>query len=134
MNSLCRDIEDSNVSPVQTNFGEKLHAHQYIYMKSIRKMYASFIKSNNEYVSMSTFYRLKPFYVVPPTTHETESCGCIRCMNPHLIYNAIKRHANCADDFPNSLTEYLTQNFSCKKNASINYHDIKCINGSCPNQ
>ena len=72
--------------------------------------------------------------MVPPTTCETESCGCIRCMNPHLIYNAIKRHANCADDFPNSLTEYLTQNFSCKKNASINYHDIKCINGSCSNQ
>ena len=56
VNSLCRDIEDSNVSPVQTKFGEKLQAHRYIYMKSICKMYTSFIKSNNKYVSMSTFY------------------------------------------------------------------------------
>ena len=82
-------------------------------MKSLRTIHSNFIKTNPS-ISISTFYRLKPFYVVEPTLHETESCGCIKCMNPHNVYNTVKGH-DSQNDYPSSLTEYLTRNFKWKK-------------------
>ena len=43
-------------------------------MKSLHSIHSNFIKTNLS-ISISTFYRLKPFYVVQPTLCETETPG-----------------------------------------------------------
>ena len=41
---------------------------------------------------MSSIYRLEPFYILSPNLRETETCHCIKCMNPHSIYNTIRKN------------------------------------------
>ena len=60
---LCKSIVDPNVSVIETKFGQKFQSHRYIYKKILRTMHSNFIKTNPS-ISISTFYRLKPFYVV----------------------------------------------------------------------
>ena len=100
---LCKSIADLNVSIIETKFGHKFQPHRYIYMKSLRTMHSNFIKTNLS-ISISTLYRLKPFDVVQQTLGETETCGCIKCMNLHHVYNTIKKH-DSQNDYPSSLTE-----------------------------
>ena len=117
---------------VETKFGPKLQANRYVYTKSTRKLYNSYLKEH-DFVSYASFLRLKPFYIMPPSNREMESCCCIYCLNPHGLYNAIKKSCGKEDKFPDSLTEYLTQNFKCEKD-SQNFHKIDCISGACGNQ
>ena len=52
-------------------------------MKNLCTMHSNVLKSN-PFISISIFYRWKPFYVVQPSLGKTETCGCIKCMNPIL--------------------------------------------------
>ena len=40
----------------------------------------------------SLFYKYKPFYVIPPTEREQESCLCIRCQNSHLLLKGVNSY------------------------------------------
>ena len=82
---------------------------------------------------MSSFYRLKPFYVLSPCPQETESCGSVKRMNPHITYNTIRRH-DSETYYPVSLSEHLTKCFVCDKVTKVNYYNVKCITGSCENE
>ena len=84
---------------------------------------------------MNTFVRLKPFYIGPVTNQEMESCKCINCLNPHNIYDAIKRllTKNKLRKLPSSLTEYLCHDMVCDKSKEINMHHLECIEGKCKN-
>ena len=57
-----------------------------------------------------------------------EACLCNKCLNPHALYNCIRKHLN---DLPLSLTEYLTSNFECDDETDISYPHLKCIDGNC---
>ena len=81
-------------------------------------------------VTMTTFVRLKPFYIGPVTNQGMESCKCINCLNPHNIYDAIK---NKLRKLPSSLTEYLCHDMVCDKSKEINMHHLECIEGKRKN-
>ena len=74
---------------VETKFGPKLHGHRHIHTKSLHQLYKDVVKKH-EFLSMSSFYRLKPFYILSPSLRETQTCGSIKCMNPHSIYSTIR--------------------------------------------
>ena len=70
----------------------------------------------------------KPFYVAPASEREMEACVCIKCLNPHTIYDALRKHLV---GLPYSLTEYLTDSFKCPQDTDIGYPKIDCIKGIC---
>ena len=115
-----------------TKGGLKLKAQKYIYSRSVREMFSNFRKSHpNCIVSMSLYYRCKPFYVCPPTEREMEGCLCIKCLNPHSLYASLKK---CVKDLPMSLSEYLCEGFECGKDYDINFPKLDCIYGKCQNK
>ena len=62
-------------------------ATKKIYNESIRKLHQTFNKSHPEEnpVSLTTFFNLKPFYCYKPSEREKQSCLCINCLNPLLF-------------------------------------------------
>ena len=50
--------------------------------KTIRKMHTDFVASRDSIqCSLSTFFRYKPFYIIPSSEREKESWLCIKCQN-----------------------------------------------------
>ena len=136
IHKLVRDIEDSNIEQFRNEKGkEKLKGHRHIYTKSLKALYEQFTLETGEEISMSSFYMLRPFYVMPPSIREMESCTCITCVNPHYLYKSYKKVIKkiTKKRLPNSLTDFLTQNFQCTKDHGIDYWDIECINSTCKN-
>ena len=59
---------------------------------------------------MSVFYNLKPFYCLPPSEKEKQSCLCINCLNPHALLKSINGYRSSKKLAPHkSLTAYLKQ-------------------------
>ena len=124
-------MTDENISEAKTKQGLRLMAQKRIYSSDIIALHNSFCKLHPSIqASITTYFRCKPFYILPATDREMEGCGCIKCLNPHLLYNAIKRHI---DGLPHSLTNYFSDLFSCSFDHDINYPSLQCINGTCEN-
>ena len=62
-----------------------------IYTESVRKLHLSF-NEKHTLVSLSLFFRYKPYYCVRPTEKEKSSCLCINCLNPHLLLQSINNY------------------------------------------
>ena len=43
-------------------------------------------------VSLTMFFKFKPFYCVLPSEKEKQSCVCINCQNPDLLLQVINRY------------------------------------------
>ena len=39
--------------------------------------------------SYSLLYKYKPFYIIPPTEREQQSCLCTKCQNSHLVFKGV---------------------------------------------
>ena len=82
-----------------------------IYSQHIKLMYQNFLKENPDAkASPSLYYRCKHFYISPANIREMEGCLCAKCLNPHSLYDCLRKHIN---NFPLSLTQYLTEGFEC---------------------
>ena len=107
----------------------KYQAHRHIYTKSVRKLHKAFLKEHPlHYVSRGLFHTLKPFYIGPATANEMLSCVCIKCQNAHGLYAPIQKSS---DEFPDSLTEFLTETICCEKDENLNFNTLQCIRGTC---
>ena len=137
LHRLTRDIDDYNVKKFTTEKGkEKLKGHKHIYTKSVKGLHEEFTLKTGDSISLSSFYLLKPFYVLAPSIHEMESCTCINCVNPHYLYKSYKKVTKklTGKVLPNSLTDFLTQNFKCSMNNEFDYWNSECIKGTCKNK
>ena len=78
--------------------------------QSIRKLHDSFSKSSTTPVSLSMFFKYKPYYCVRPTKKEKQRCLCISCLNPHLLLKSINIYRK-SKSLPShsSLTGYVNQ-------------------------
>ena len=124
------DIEDPNISSVETKRGLKLQAHKRITSKAYLRLHEDFKKLYNSSISYGSF-NLKPFYISKPTEKETEMCLCSKCLNPHSLYKAIKTTVDT--DLPHSLSEYLCKSIVCPKDPETNFYSRECILGQCKN-
>ena len=125
------DLSDSNVESFEAKGGKKLKAQRHVYSLSVQELYMNFCNAHPELkCSSSLFWRSKPFYIGPATDREMECCLCSKCLNPHSLYNSLRRNIK---DLPISLTEYLTTMFLCGKNRDLNFFKEECINGTCAN-
>ncbi len=87
----------------------RLCGTKMIYVESIRKLCVRFNKDHTP-VSITTFFKNKPFYCVVPTEKEKQSCVCINCQNPHLLLKAVNRYrATRKMEVHKSLTTYIGQ-------------------------
>ena len=85
-------------------------ASKKIYTESIRKLHEEFNETKSAKVSLSVFYNLKPFYRLPPSEKEKQSCLCINCLNPHVLLKPINGYRSSKKLVPHkSLTAYLKQ-------------------------
>ena len=128
------DLEkDPNITECNAKGGGKrLKAQKYIYSLTLNQLYEKFTKEHPEVKSSrSMFYRSKPFYIFPATPREMEGCLCQNCLNPHVLYQTLRKNMS---HLPLSLSEYLATFISCQKDKDINFHTLECINGSCENQ
>ena len=60
-------------------------ASKRIYTDSVRKLLQRFNETQEKPISLSTFFKLKPFYCLKPSEKEKQSCLCLNCLNPHVI-------------------------------------------------
>ena len=125
------DIEDPNISSVETKRGLKLQAHKRITSKAYLRLHEDFKKLYTSSISYGSFINLKPFYISKPTEKETEMCLCSKCLNPHSLYKAIKTTVDT--DLPHSLSEYLCKSIVCPKDPETNFYSRECILGQCKN-
>ena len=128
MRYLCQDIPDDDISSVPTKQGIKFEGHCHIYTKPVRNLHACFI-SENSYISYVSFLALKPFYIFPPTEKEKESCMCPTGLNIHVIYDVLRKNVK----LPSSLSQFLTADFNCEVDSTINYHRLDCLSSECGN-
>ena len=106
-----KDIVDTNLREdvVQLKNGTKVRftAIKMIYVESIRKLKNDF-SSKHVPVSLTTFFKFKPFYCILPSEKEKQSCVCINCQNLHLLLKAVNRYRTSKNLNPHeSLTKYL---------------------------
>lgn len=131
MPKIVKDVlkYDDEISIVETKRGKKYQAHRHVYTAPIRKLFHDFSNTGIN-ISIGSFLKLKPFYILPPTTREMASCLCIKCVNIHLIYDGIRTHKR---DLPPSLTQYLTSTMKCSLDEKIDFVQLDCIHGKCKN-
>ena len=81
-----------------------------VYTHSIRKLHDPFNKSSTTPVSLSMFFKCKPYYCVRPTERKKQSCLCIICLNSHLLLKSINIYRK-SKILPShhSLTGYINQ-------------------------
>ena len=102
-----------------------MKAQQHIYSSTVQGLYLDFCSKHPQLkCSSSLFWRCKPFYVGPATDRECEGCLCSKCLNPHCLYNTIRRYIK---DLPISLTEYLTTLFMCTKDRNWNFPKMELV-------
>ena len=127
-----KDLQDVNLKTIiGKNSSEKLQAHRKLASKPYRALHKLYCEIYDA-ISFSSFVRCKPFYITPPTSTEMEMCLCSKCLNPHCLYQAIRKE--CKElNLPSSLSEFLCQDIKCVKDNKINYYYISCIQELCPN-
>ena len=131
LSNHIKDLIDPKISEIRTKQGVKLKAQRRIYSGDVRSLYSSFAKAHPDVKgSVTTFYRCRPYYISPATDREMEGCMCAKCLNPHELYKVARRHLA---DLPCSLTDYLSDDFSCSLDNDLNFPTIECIKGTCKN-
>ena len=107
-----KEIVDSNLMEkvVQLKKGRTkimYLANKMTYVESIRKLWKEF-NATHVSVSLTTFFKFKPFYCALPSEKEKQSCVCINCLNPHLPLQAVNRYRKSKHlDGHESLTKVL---------------------------
>lgn len=106
-------INDTNLieKTVQLKNGSKVvfTSPRMVYTESARKLHVTFNEKHTP-VSLSLFFRYKPYYCVRPSEKEKSSCLCKTCLNPHLYLKSINiyRKSKSLSSHP-SLTEYINR-------------------------
>ena len=126
------DLEDDNISLINTKRGEKKQAHKHVTTKCYKTLHSDYQQIYGSQIPYGSFINLKPFYVSRPTNEGTEICLCSKCLNPHCLYKAIQTNVNT--DLPTSLSDYLCRNFECDRESETNFFHIDCILGKCQNK
>ena len=110
-----KEITDDNVREEEKTCkkGSKVKmivATKTIYTDSIRTLHKRFNEDQGHPISLSAFFKYKPFYVLKPSEKEKQSCLCIYCLNPHVILKAINTfRISCKLAPHDSLTGYLKE-------------------------
>ena len=84
------DLEDDNISLINTKRGEKKQAHKRVTTKCYKTLHSYYTQIYGSEISCGSFINLNPFYVSRPIDKETEMCLCSKCLNPHCLHKAIK--------------------------------------------
>ena len=81
-----------------------------IYTDSVRILQKCFNEDQEHPISLTAFFKYKPFYVLKPSEKEKQSCLCIYCLNRHVILKAINTFRISHKLAPrDSLTGYLKE-------------------------
>ena len=89
-----KEITDDNVREEEKTRkkGSKVKmivARKRIYTDSVRTLQKRFNGDQEHPISLTPFFKCKPFYVLKPREKEKQGCLCIYCLNPHVILKAI---------------------------------------------
>lgn len=90
-------LKDENSALTPNNKGgfktfKGLKEKKRIMMKKISQIFLEFKEKNpSEKIGLTTFWKMKPFYVVPAKYSDRDTCACQRCENFELRFQAAKR-------------------------------------------
>ena len=104
-----------------------------VYTKSVRELHKKIMELSGIDCCYSLFYKYKPFYVIPPTEREQESCLCIRCQNSHLLLKGVNSYRKMENVSQNTfVTTFLHDSQSLKLSGRTDiypeFNDEKEIN------
>ena len=109
-------INDSNISEIEVTLKKTntkkiyVSAQRMIYSKPIKEIHQQFCKQSGITISLSLFYKLKPFYIGPPTEREKLTCLCKDCQNIHLLLQGINTYQKTKTMMTHmSVTNYLQE-------------------------
>ena len=108
-----------------------------IYTDSVRILHKRFNEDQEHPISLTAFFKYKPFYVLKPSEKEKRSCLCIYCLNHHVILKAINtfrisRKLATHDSLTGYLKEFETDDTFDEIDATNNckYYEYKRIEES----
>lgn len=108
-NIVDPNLIEKKVKLKKNGFKTIFESPRKIYTESIRKLHSSFNEKNTP-VSLTLFFRYKPYYCLRPTEKEKSSCLCINCFNPHLFIQSINIYRKSkALPSHSSLTDYINR-------------------------
>ena len=89
-----KEITDDNVREEEKTRkkGSKVKmivATKRIYTDSVRTLHKRFNGDQEHPISLTAFFKCKPFHVLKPREKEKQGCLCIHCLNPHVILKVI---------------------------------------------
>ena len=73
------DLEDGNISLINTKRGEKKQADKRVTTKCYKTLHSDYKQIYGSEISSGSFINLKPFYMSGPTDKETEMCLRSKC-------------------------------------------------------
>ena len=116
------DIEDSEITRVDTKRAVKLQAHKRITTKSYQTFHYDYKIIYGSEISYGSFINLKPFCISRPSEKETKMCLCCKYLNLHYLHGMNA----------NELTfRIFMQNLKSSKEDGTNYFHHDCILGKC---
>ena len=86
--------EEKKLNKKSNIYKQYFSAQRMVQPDTLDKLSNKFKQSVNYDVSKSTFNKYKPFYIVPATEREKESCLCGCCLNIHCLMKGINKFAN----------------------------------------
>ena len=84
-------------------------------------------------VSIGAFLKYKPFFVVPPSEREKESCLCKFCLNTRLLFRPLLKHLKPDVHKTNSLTAYFGDSITCSPGENGFFKEV-CIREDCKSE
>ena len=100
---------------------KKIKMQKRLLTDSIKNLHVKFVAETDCQISLSTFWRLKPFWVKVPTQRERETCICRTCDNIQMKASALAK-ANVID---NSDMARIVENIFCSTDNQT------CMYGLC---
>lgn len=98
---------------------DKVKKQRRILCDTMPHLYKRYISSCKPYISFTSFYRLKPFWVVSPRERDRQTCACKKCENINMLALALWRKGV----IQTWKTDLLIQQISCSKdNKSCMYN------------
>ena len=109
---------------------QKVKSTRYIATKTVREIQHTLETKHDLHFSLGIICSLKPFYIVPPSEREKESCLCKFCLNLHLKFDALQKHLKDKTRRVSSMSSYFANGISCAQDQN-GFYQLKCISSDC---
>ena len=104
------DVSRTTAGKRNTITRKKAKKQKRLLNDSLQNLYQKFKSENNSSLSLTTFYRLKPFYIVKPSPTDRETCLCKTCENLRFKAESLQKIKAVPDGSIENLVKHVACN------------------------